>query len=90
VLQPWVPPIRERGAREYPLRPESAHFGHFGSQTGRRVRAGVGWYCGRALTLFAAGAVLVAMLASFRRLSASAEHHAAHDALTGLVNRRSV
>jgi GGDEF domain-containing protein len=34
--------------------------------------------------------VLVALLASFRRLSARAEHHAAHDSLTGLVNRRSV
>ena len=53
-------------------------------------RFSLGWYCGRALTLVAAGVVLVALLASFRRLSARAEHHAAHDSLTGLVNRRSV
>lgn len=52
-------------------------------------RFSFGWYCGRAMTLVAAGVVLVSMLASFRKLSAQAEHQAAHDGLTGLVNRRS-
>lgn len=52
-------------------------------------RFSLGWYGGRVLTLVAAGVVVVAMLASFRRLSALAEHNAAHDPLTGLANRRS-
>jgi diguanylate cyclase (GGDEF)-like protein len=53
-----------------------------------RERFSLGWYSGRMLTLVAAGTVVVAMLGSFRRLSARAEHDAAHDALTGLANRR--
>ena len=53
-----------------------------------RTRYSLGWYGGRSLTLVAAGVVLVAMLASFRRLKAQAERDAHIDALTGLVNRR--
>jgi diguanylate cyclase (GGDEF)-like protein len=55
-----------------------------------RSRYSVGWYVGRTLTLVAAGVVLIAMLASFRRLKARAEHEATIDPLTGLANRRSV
>ena len=51
-------------------------------------RYSLGWYGGRLLTLVAAGVVVLSMLATFRRLAAVAEHHAAHDALTGLANRR--
>ncbi len=51
-------------------------------------RYSLGWYGGRTLTLVAAGVAVVSMLASFRRLAAIAEHHATHDALTGLANRR--
>jgi diguanylate cyclase (GGDEF)-like protein len=54
-----------------------------------RARYSLGWYCGRSLTLVAAAVVLLAMLAAFRRLKASAEHDAATDPLTGLANRRS-
>lgn len=53
-----------------------------------RNRFSLGWYAGRSLTILAAGVVLVAMLASFRRLKAQAEHDAVFDALTGLLNRR--
>jgi len=53
-----------------------------------RSRWSLGWYAGRTLTILAAGVVLVAMLASFRRLKAQAEHDAVFDALTGLLNRR--
>lgn len=53
-----------------------------------RSRWSLGWYAGRSLTILAAGVVLVAMLASFRRLKAQAEHDAVFDALTGLLNRR--
>jgi diguanylate cyclase (GGDEF)-like protein len=49
----------------------------------------VGWYAGRTLSVLAAGVVLAAMLASFRRLKATAEFNAAYDHLTGLPNRRS-
>jgi diguanylate cyclase (GGDEF)-like protein len=52
-------------------------------------RYSLGWYAGRSLTLVASGAVLVAMMASFRRLKARAEHDATIDMLTGLANRRS-
>jgi diguanylate cyclase (GGDEF)-like protein len=52
-------------------------------------RFSLGWYAGRSLTLIAAGIVLVAMLAEFRRLKATAEHDAGYDPLTGLHNRRS-
>ncbi len=52
-------------------------------------RYSLGWYAGRSLTLVASGAVLVAMMASFRRLKARAEHDATVDMLTGLANRRS-
>jgi diguanylate cyclase (GGDEF)-like protein len=51
-------------------------------------RFSVGWYGGRTLTLVAAAVVLLAMLASFRRLKAQAEHDAMVDSLTGLLNRR--
>ncbi len=53
-----------------------------------RSRFSLGWYGGRTLTLLAAGVVMIAMLGSFRRLKAFAEHHAAVDSLTGLRNRR--
>ncbi len=53
-----------------------------------RARFSVGWYAGRSLTLVAAAVLLLAMLVAFRRLTASAEHDAAHDPLTGLANRR--
>lgn len=52
------------------------------------IRFSLGWYAGRSLTLLAAGVVLVAMLAQFRKLKMQAEHDAAFDALTGLHNRR--
>jgi diguanylate cyclase (GGDEF)-like protein len=51
-------------------------------------RFSLGWYAGRSLTLIAAAMVLVAMLASFRRLKRRAETLAAHDPLTELPNRR--
>ncbi len=54
-----------------------------------RSRYSLGWYCGRTLTLVASGVLLIAMLASFRRLKARAEHEAGTDPLTGLCNRRS-
>lgn len=54
-----------------------------------KSRFSVGWYAGRTLTLVAAAVLLLAMLVAFRRLTASAEHDAAHDPLTGLANRRS-
>lgn len=53
-----------------------------------RYRFSVGWYAGRTMTVTAAAVVLVAMLASFRRLKGQAEAMAASDALTGLPNRR--
>ena len=53
-----------------------------------RHRYSFGWYCGRTFTVIAAGVVLVAMLASFRRMKAAAEFNASHDHLTGLGNRR--
>jgi diguanylate cyclase (GGDEF)-like protein len=53
-----------------------------------RTRYSLGWYTGRSLTLLSAGVVLLAMLATFRRLKAEAEHDAVFDALTGLLNRR--
>ncbi len=43
--------------------------------SGTRYR--LGWYCGRSLTLVAAGVVLVAMLADFSRLKTRAEQDAA-------------
>jgi diguanylate cyclase (GGDEF)-like protein len=49
----------------------------------------VGWYCGRSLTLVAAAVVMLAMLNSFGRMKAQAEHDATVDSLTGLANRRS-
>lgn len=54
-----------------------------------RYRYSVGWYTGRTLTVMASAVVLLAMLASFRRLKATAEFNAAYDGLTGLANRRS-
>ena len=54
-----------------------------------RYRYSLGWYTGRTLTVAAAGIVLIAMLASFRRLKAAAEFNAAYDGLTTLANRRS-
>jgi diguanylate cyclase (GGDEF)-like protein len=54
-----------------------------------RYRYSVGWYTGRTLTVIAAAVVLIAMLASFRRLKAAAEFNAAYDGLTALANRRS-
>ena len=54
-----------------------------------RYRYSLGWYGGRTLTVIGTATVLVAMLASFRRLKARAEFNAAYDALTGLFNRRS-
>ena len=53
-----------------------------------RYRFSVGWYAGRALTLTAAGIVLLAMLAEFRRIKSRAEFNAAYDSLTGMHNRR--
>jgi diguanylate cyclase (GGDEF)-like protein len=53
-----------------------------------RRRFSLGWYGGRSLTIVATGVVLVAMLASFRRLKAQAERHALVDPLTHLSNRR--
>jgi diguanylate cyclase (GGDEF)-like protein len=53
------------------------------------LRYSFGWYAGRTLGVLAAGVVLAAMLASFRRLKATAEFNAAYDHLTGLPNRRS-
>jgi len=52
------------------------------------TRYSLGWYTGRSLTLLSAGVVLIAMLATFRRHKAEAEHDAAFDVLTGLLNRR--
>jgi diguanylate cyclase (GGDEF)-like protein len=52
-------------------------------------RYSLGWYTGRSLTVTAAAVVLIAMLASFRRLKATAEFNAAYDGLTALANRRS-
>jgi diguanylate cyclase (GGDEF)-like protein len=54
-----------------------------------RYRYSLGWYTGRTLTVAASAVVLIAMLASFRRLKAAAEFNAAYDGLTALVNRRS-
>jgi diguanylate cyclase (GGDEF)-like protein len=54
-----------------------------------RHRYSLGWYAGRTLTVTAAATILVAMLASFRKLKAVADFNAAYDALTGLPNRRS-
>ncbi len=54
-----------------------------------RYRYSLGWYTGRTLTVMASAIVLLAMLASFRRLKATAEFNAAYDGLTGLANRRS-
>ncbi|MEO6501611.1 MAG: sensor domain-containing diguanylate cyclase [Jatrophihabitantaceae bacterium] len=54
-----------------------------------RYRYSLGWYTGRTLTVLASAIVLLAMLASFRRLKATAEFNAAYDGLTGLANRRS-
>jgi diguanylate cyclase (GGDEF)-like protein len=54
-----------------------------------RYRYSLGWYTGRTLTVTAAAVVLIAMLASFRRLKAAAEFNAAYDGLTALANRRS-
>jgi diguanylate cyclase (GGDEF)-like protein len=51
-------------------------------------RYSAGWYAGRSLTVVAAAVLLVAMLASFRRVKAAAEFNAAFDSLTGLANRR--
>ena len=53
-----------------------------------RKRFSLGWYSGRSLTLVATGVVLVAMLASFRRLKAQADRDALLDPLTHLSNRR--
>jgi len=55
---------------------------------GSRTRYSLGWYTGRSLTLLSAGVVLLAMLATFRRHKAEAEHNAVFDVLTGLLNRR--
>lgn len=49
----------------------------------------LGWYAARLVAVPAAGAILVAVLAGFRRLRADAEFLAGHDGLTGLANRRS-
>lgn len=54
-----------------------------------RSRFSLGWYAGRTLGVLAAAVVLTVMLASFRRLKATAEYNAAYDHLTGLPNRRS-
>jgi diguanylate cyclase (GGDEF)-like protein len=54
-----------------------------------RYRFSLGWYTGRTLTVAASAVVLIAMLASFRKLKAAAEFNAAYDALTSLANRRS-
>lgn len=51
-------------------------------------RYSVGWYVGRGLTMVAAAALLIGMLASFRAMKSRAEFHAAFDGLTGLANRR--
>ena len=53
-----------------------------------RKRFSLGWYSGRSLTLVATGVVLVAMLASFRRLKAQSDRDALLDPLTHLSNRR--
>ena len=53
-----------------------------------RSRFSAGWYAGRSLTIVATGVVLVAMLTSFRRLTAQAERDALLDPLTHLLNRR--
>jgi diguanylate cyclase (GGDEF)-like protein len=53
-------------------------------------RFSLGWYIGRSLTLLSSAGVLMAMLIAFQGLKSRAEHEAAYDALTGLVNRRSV
>jgi diguanylate cyclase (GGDEF)-like protein len=54
-----------------------------------RYRYSLGWYTGRTLTVASSAVVLLAMLASFRRLKAAAEFNAAYDGLTALANRRS-
>jgi diguanylate cyclase (GGDEF)-like protein len=53
-----------------------------------RYRFSLGWYTGRTLTVTASAVVLIAMLASFRKLKATAEFNAAYDGLTALANRR--
>jgi diguanylate cyclase (GGDEF)-like protein len=51
-------------------------------------RYSLGWYGGRLLTLVGAAVVVFSMLSSIRRMATVAQHHADHDALTGLANRR--
>lgn len=53
-------------------------------------RYSLGWYTGRILTGVGSGVVLMAMLASFRRLKAAAELQASTDPLTGAANRRTL
>jgi len=53
-----------------------------------QTRFSLGWYAGRSLTLLAAGIVLFAMFAEFRKVKRQAERDALLDALTHLVNRR--
>jgi diguanylate cyclase (GGDEF)-like protein len=54
-----------------------------------RYRYSLGWYAGRTLTVIASAVVLIANLASFRKLKATAEFNASYDRLTALANRRS-
>jgi PAS domain S-box-containing protein len=50
------------------------------------TRYSLGWYCGRSLTLVAAGVVMVAMLSAFQRLKAQSERDAvALRSLAGIV-----
>ncbi|MFL6178825.1 MAG: GGDEF domain-containing protein [Actinomycetes bacterium] len=48
----------------------------------------VGWYASRTLSMLTGGILVAAMLATFRRMKATAEYLAAFDSLTGLPNRR--
>lgn len=48
----------------------------------------VGWYSSRTLSMLTGGILVAAMLASFRRMKATAEYLAAFDSVTGLPNRR--
>jgi diguanylate cyclase (GGDEF)-like protein len=48
----------------------------------------LGWYASRTLSMLTGGILVAAMLATFRRMKATAEYLAAFDSVTGLPNRR--
>ena len=48
----------------------------------------LGWYASRTLSMLTGGILVATMLATFRRMKATAEYLAAFDSVTGLPNRR--